>query len=151
MQKMVNREKRLEASGLIRKLATGELTNDDFEDSFPREGDDPALAEIYQRLWFFWSDRFTHRLTGPHQLSEDNFRLCERCVLFLGTDLEYEWPRAMAEAPLSLVFYRLLRMKRHQERIERKALNELERLGDLDVWPFIRRSDYEDALAGNSS
>jgi hypothetical protein len=62
-------------------------------------------------------------------------------MAFLDSGLEYEWPPAL-QAPLSLAFLRLVRLRKKVEQRERQALDKLRALGDWEVWPFVRKSDY---------
>jgi hypothetical protein len=43
-------------------------------------------------LWLSWDDRFTHRLEGEYQLTDQQKSLFNRCVAFLQTELEYTGP-----------------------------------------------------------
>jgi hypothetical protein len=54
-------------------------------------------------------------------------------ILFLHSDLEYEWP---APFPSVTLMSRLLGWLSRQP---------IRNHGDIDMWPFIRRSDYEEA------
>jgi len=90
---MINREKRDIARRLVEKFLAAEITNDDFVNDYPcREKDDRVIVAIYERLWGFWDDRRTHTLTGKHDLNPEARALFERCIAFLNSDLEYEWP-----------------------------------------------------------
>lgn len=138
---MVNRAKREVASQLIGRLLSGQITNDDFDAEFPRDGDDPALGAIYERLWFHWSDRTTHLLVGNHAPNDATRALAERCRAFMNSDLEYEWPRHVNAAPFSLVVLRALGLRSAVERREHEAEARIRGLGDFDVWPFLRAQD----------
>ena len=138
---MVNREKRKVAAGLIDGLISGRITNDDFDAAFPRDKDDHALAAIYERLWFHWDDRRTHPLTGKDALDEPTRALFERCGAFLNSNLEYEWPRKLNAAPLSLVILRALGLRKVVKRREHEAEARIRAFGDFDAWPFLRMQD----------
>ena len=139
---MVNRTQRTVASSLVRKLLAGEITNDELESRFPRDPADPALAGIYRRLWFFWDDRKTHKLTEAHALTEEGRQLFERCAAFLDSDLEYEWPSSIHMVPVSLILLRLLRLRKATEDRERKEIERIRSFGDYEVWPFLRTRDW---------
>jgi hypothetical protein len=138
---MFNREKRAIARDLVKKFDAGEISNDDFDDDFPRDRNDAALGAIYERLWFLWYDHRTHWLTGAHSLREEDQALFERCVAFLGSDLEYEWS-PFIQASLSLILLRAFRFHGKAKEIEERKLKELEQVGDLGAWPFLRHEDY---------
>src|SRR3954467_11921187 len=88
---MVHREDRDVACKLIEQLANGEITNDDFEEAFPRGSKDRALFPVYAHVWFHYS-RHTHKLVSKHGLNAEAKQLLKRCVVFLRSDLAYEWP-----------------------------------------------------------
>src|SRR5437016_3123958 len=89
---MVNRQKRDLVKQLIERFLSCEITNDDFNDTFPIDERDPALEAIYANLWPYYSDRYTHKLDQKHVLGSEARELFERCAAFLASDLEYEWP-----------------------------------------------------------
>ena len=89
---MVNSEKRRFASQLITKYPSLEITNDDLSDDFPHDESDPAFGAIWNNLWAYYDDMYSHKAEGKHQLLGGDRELFERCALFLRTDLEYEWP-----------------------------------------------------------
>ena len=53
---MVNLEKRQIAKRLIERFLACEITNDGFDDAFPRDQGDPALDAIYSNLWAYYSE-----------------------------------------------------------------------------------------------
>jgi hypothetical protein len=55
---------------------------------------DPAVQEIYCRgLSGLYSDLHEHRLVGRYRLSREVRREVARAILFLKSDLDYEWSR----------------------------------------------------------
>jgi hypothetical protein len=113
--KMINREKRDLARCLIEKFLACQITNDDFVNAYPcREKKDRVIVAIYDRLWGFWDDRHTHALTGKHDLDPEARKLFERCIAFLNSDLEYEWP-PLEWRSLSQAFLRLIGLRRVQD------------------------------------
>jgi len=108
---------------------------------FPRSRD-RAVREMYAAGWSLYSDFRTHHLVGKDQLSRDTKHVVGRCVLFLQTDLAYEWPSSFGFKPL-LNFLLYLATFGYARRFADKRF---ELHGDCDVWPFIKRADYERAL-----
>lgn len=143
---MIDRNARLKATALIRQLVAGEVTNDDFERQFPTASSDPALKAIYRRLWQLWDDRSTHTFSGMRALSGEARELCDRCVAFLNSALEYEWPSIAVDAPAALILCRLLHLPERATRIENTINRRLANFGELSVWPFRRRPEYNSAL-----
>jgi hypothetical protein len=89
---MVDARHRAKAAELIQEFIEGRITNDEFDEQYPHRSSDAALQNIWRYLWLFWDDRETHTLQGEHGLSTAQQALCERCVSFLQTDLEYAGP-----------------------------------------------------------
>src|SRR5262245_51139648 len=90
----VNRDKRAIARRILEGFVSGTVTNREIDEDFPTDRDDPALAAIWERVWFFWDDFRTHTLTeGGRPGEEERRAVLKRCVAFLDSDLEYEWPK----------------------------------------------------------
>jgi hypothetical protein len=87
--------------------------------------------------WGQFSDLRAHKLTGRHAPTPERRAFLERCVLFLKTDLEFEWP-----LPKPSLTRGLLEMVGLGRRF-RAADEECKSKGDFEVWPFFRKSDYE--------
>jgi hypothetical protein len=129
---MIDHRARKKLAERLRHLVAGQMTNDAFEDAAVRTKD-MAVREIEQRLaWPHYDDMHEHTLRGEFALTDGIRRDFARAVVFLQTDLEYEW--------------------KHRARL-RGFLNSLRRTpplrtegGDLRYWPFYRRADYTAAL-----
>src|ERR1700686_3109100 len=89
---MMNRTQRDAAARVLRSFVDGAITNDEFEAQFPRGEEDSALPAIKANVWMLYSDLHRHKLTGKHEPNAEIRALLERCVLFLDTDLAFEWP-----------------------------------------------------------
>jgi len=138
---MINRRKRDLARRLVEKLLAAEITNDDFVNDYPcREKYDRVIVAIYERLWGFWDDRRTHTLTGKHDLNPEARALFERCIAFLNSDLEYEWP-PLEWLSLSQAFLRLIGLRRIADRRGDEWTQKVRKIGKWEVWPFIREED----------
>jgi len=138
---MINREKRDLARRLVEKFLAGEITNDDFVNDYPsREKDDRVIVAIYDRLWGFWDDNQTHTLTGKRELNPEAGALFERCIAFLNSDLEYEWP-PLEWWSLSQAFLRLIGLRRIADRRGDEWTQKVRKIGKWEVWPFIREED----------
>jgi len=130
-------------------------------------------------LWQFYDDRKEHTLSGRHALTPEGHEFFTRCALFADSDLPYEWPEdnfigigglgwrimlglsvgsllwlqigsfgwPLVVLSIALVFLLDRRIKRRNARFDAK----LKASGDMDVWPFIRRSDHDAARSGKSS
>jgi len=143
---MVNREKRNLARHLVEKFLAGEITNDDLTNAYPcREKSDRAIPAIYDRLWGFWDDIDTHKLTGKYELTPEEKALFERCIAFLNSDLEYEWP-LLEWRSLSQAFLRLTGLSRIADRRGEEWTERVRGIGKWEVWPFIREEDSNRCL-----
>jgi hypothetical protein len=147
---MVNHGARQAAAQLVRLFKDAAITNEQFENDWPYVKEDRALLAIRSWLWRFYDDFKTHTLSGDLALSAEGRALFDRCELFLRSNLEYEWPVAnfyggdgIGLLPLIHSFGLFLPfhfwLKIHYSRIQKALV----RSGDVAVWPFIRRSDYE--------
>jgi hypothetical protein len=138
---MIARIKRDLATRLLRRLMEGQISNDDFTDGYPQDADDRALGAVYEGLWGFWDDLRTNKLTTKHKLSPERCQVFERCIAFLESDLEYEWPPiqriSFTNALLRVVGLRSLANDRAN-----KWERGFKALGKWEVWPFIREGDY---------
>ena len=92
---MVDMKSRRAAADLMQEFAAGKLTNDEFDERYP-QSEDRAVQTIGNVLWLSWDDRFTHRLEGRYQLTDQQKAVYERCMAFLQTELEYTGPSAGA-------------------------------------------------------
>ena len=142
---MIDRCARNKLAELLRHLVSGQLTNYQFDDAVDAAGivksDDAAIGAIRRQAWQLYSDLREHRLTGRDAVSESGRRIVARSILFLHSDLDYEWPRHPLEG-LTRLLSHLLSLGVIPRRVDKKW----EAAGDVDVWPFIRRKDYEEAL-----
>jgi hypothetical protein len=91
---MVYRRKRAVAAEVLREFRDGVITNVEFEARWPTNKGDRVFWAIFDQVWFFYDDIATHRLTGKHELRPEDRELFDRCILFLESDLEYDWPSA---------------------------------------------------------
>ncbi|MCE9526326.1 MAG: hypothetical protein K8R36_09765 [Planctomycetales bacterium] len=92
---MIDKEARAELRIALRRLVTGRMTNDDFDDIYGKywSSQDGAVASIVEFGWSLYSDASTYRLKGRYAVSPEVRRFASRSILFLYTDQEYEWPK----------------------------------------------------------
>jgi hypothetical protein len=94
---MIDATLRRELSQNLRRLVTGRMTNDEFDDAYHdkyAESADPGVRHIAEFGFSLYSSDvlLPYRLKGRHAVSCDTRRIAARCVLFLRTGLAYEWP-----------------------------------------------------------
>lgn len=132
----VDRQSRVQYAEVLRHFAAGRLTNREYESATDGllESRDSSLWAIWKAVWVCYDDIFTHRLTGKRALTKDQKHVIARAIVFLHSDLTYEWPRV----PLRRMLLGLLTLG-VWPRLFPAPLSG----GDDAVWPFFRRSDLE--------
>src|SRR5262245_45523315 len=188
---MIEKSARRSLSQDVRRLLTGRMTNDQFDDVFYHQYDrsrDRAVGEISSFCYSLYSSDLLlpYRLRGPYTVDAETRSAAGRCVLFLRSGLEYEWPpfpdcigiRVLAGFATSLgipagiallligmtmfaggwdyivglfaILGALLLVSSSAFSLLWPALrrNDWQAFygqGDYDVWPFLRRQDFEHA------
>jgi hypothetical protein len=142
---MIDRDARNRLAEGIRHLVSGTLTNVEFERRAVSSSADPAVHAVFLGgPWFLYHDLMSYRLKGKDSLSPAIRREAARWVLFLKTDLPYEWPveRRSLAGSLAWMVGNLFSAGFFARRAQRRFAQR----GDTTVWPFIRRADYESSL-----
>ena len=137
---MIDRDGRNKLAELVRGLASGLITNDQFEDSIP-SSNDKAISEVYCKgAWFLYDDLRGYKLKGKYALSAEDKSVVARWVLFLKTDLEYEWPSPLfRERFLHFASLGLFG----------KSTKELwNETGIIELWPFLSEAQLIEAKKG---
>ena len=141
---MVDRKARSLFAESIRALVAGLITNDDFEDKrLPAlNTSDPAISAIYQEgVWRLYSDLHEHRLRGKDALSRKDKAVVARWILFLRTDLPYEWPELRGMRFFCLAIANLVSLGL----ANRLYSSWFRKHGMAEIWPFIRPEDFASA------
>ena len=89
---MVDRAQREVGARVLQDFIQGRITNDEFDSQFPFSRDDAGLQAIRANVWMLYSDLRVHKLTGKYRPNPQVRALLDRSVLFLSTELEFEWP-----------------------------------------------------------
>jgi hypothetical protein len=169
---MVDHEGRRELQRRLAQLICGEISNDAF--FLTRFGStDVSLREIWKFGNALMHDFYPAYMRGANKLSPEREEIARRCLLFLSSELEYEWP-ALSESSwcywafvsgclssaLGIIAasfqLRLLSILlvligaiacacsfAYQRRAHRKQLQAFEQTGNKNLWPFFRQSDYD--------
>ena len=149
MRDFVDISSRKIASQLLRDFISGKISNDTFEARQPITHD-RAIHAIWDTAWVFYHDGKEHRLEGQYRLPPEQRKACVRWILFLQSDLLYEWPDIdlpgidPASRTQSSFLRRLFSL--HQNLSEKETDTFLS-AGHYPVWPFLLVSDYKTALA----
>jgi hypothetical protein len=138
--RLIDRTARKAALQLLVQWKAGRITNWDFEDTWPQT-QDRGVKAIGERLWCFYDD-FPKKRINTSALDTEVVALLDRCMSFLGTNAEYAWPDFdwMREGLSGLeTLYK-------GKRTKARRWEEFTGNGDIDVWPFLHRSEHEQAI-----
>jgi hypothetical protein len=138
---MIDRAGRAALAEHLRRLASGRLTNAEFDSVRLDHSDDEALVAVGHAGWSLYDDFFVYRLRGRRALTSETLDAVARCILFLDSALIYKWParRPTVKSILLTVLTFGSWLRRERRRWEASGLHH--------VWPFFRESDYQRALA----
>jgi len=144
METLIDRPARTAMAEALRHLAAGRISNDQFVERLGLASRDAAVTEIHLNgAWYLYDDTREHRLTGRQRLDGEARHEVARWILFLKTDLEYEWPSLRGLRWMLLLLLSAVTLGAAGALYRRR----MRRAGDIEVWPFLRRQDYEAALA----
>jgi hypothetical protein len=140
---MIDRQARDILAEQLRHLISCQITNDEFDDAVSWSRHDPGVVAVYGMAWRLYDDLYEHRMTGLHHVPKQGRHEIARWILFLQSDLAYEWPPYnfvhTVNSPLNFVT-----LGWWDRRMARRFA-EVQAAGDWDVWPFFRRADFETA------
>jgi hypothetical protein len=151
-------EVRAEAAYHLRRFRDGEITNDEFEDAYLplcHQAEDRALRAIATAVWPSYSDLHEHKLPP---LDAEAKAFFDRCILFLRSDLPYEWERDILlgirglgwiTRRLSVILKRVLGTTPKRLRLHPGPDSK----ADWSIWPFQNQQDISriEAEIGNSN
>ena len=131
---MIDRNSRNKLAELLRSLASGLISNDEFEDSIP-DSDDEAVSEVFLKGgWLLYSDMKEYKLKGKDTLEKVVKKEVARWVLFLKSNYEYSWPNVpFLQRALHAVSFGSLGTS--YAKVWASS-------GDLDVWPFLKSEHF---------
>jgi len=139
---MIDRKSRIHLGELLRHFVAGRLNNFDFEEKVEDvDWSDAAVGAVALESWGLYDDLRKHTLTGIWKIDKKGRRVIARWILFLQTDLEYEWPYPTIKHDWRRVIT-VLTFGLFPE-FREPAYRDL---GNYDVWPFFRVEDFEQAL-----
>ena len=128
----------------LRHYVSGLITNDDL-DEVDVDWRDRGAAAVKDRSWGLYDDTYQHRATGRHYFSKPDRDEIGRGILFLHSDREYTWPEfnflQVVNWPMNLLTFG------SWERRKEERFKSFKTAGDYNVWPFVSRAEYQQALA----
>lgn len=143
----LDRDRRHKIAVLIRHLAAGLITNDEFEDSVEtllegiKDQEEHAfLWGTYSVAWCFYSDNRCYRLRGKDRLNKEERRSLARMILFLESGRTYKGPKVDAFGSstgclLNLVTLGLFSLIAQPFDTELRDIN-------WDIWPYINPANF---------
>ena len=140
---MIDYAARKELAELLRHFIAGRVTNLEFDGREEEwsNSEDAALWLVFHKAWHLYDDFSEHRMTGDWRINKEGRREIARWILFLQTDLEYQWcystPQQAWWHLISVITFNLFPAFREPSYKD---------LGDSDVWPFYRRDDFDRAV-----
>lgn len=169
---MIDHDRRVKFAFYLRQLCVGQLSNDEFEEAVMEDitdgwlpeqyhrskeisSDDPIILPMLELCWGLYDDTRHHTLTKSDTLSSEALSIIARCILFLHSKLEYEWPYFDTTNPvlkfsMKDLIYSILTLGHHyRNKRETYIISyyEWQKLGAYAVWPFFRVLDFEKQLA----
>ena len=140
---MIDRKARDKFTELLRHLASGRISNDEFEDNLPAHSVDPAVNEVFWNgAWCLYDDMREYKLVGKYRLPKQTRMEIAKWAMFLKSDHNYEWPKVLWLYRFPGYLLNILTLGIASVIANKK----LKQAGDISVWPFINRQDYEKAL-----
>ena len=168
---MIDTERRIKLAIHLRHLSVGLITNDDFESNLmddvtrgwlpeqyyrakEAEFDDQIIQPMLELCWGLYDDTRQHKLRGSDKLSDESLRIIARCILFLHSTQEYQWPYFDTNNPLlkfslkeiSFSILTLGQYYRDKRKEQHQAYLAFKKLGNFDIWPFLKVEDYNEQL-----
>jgi len=168
---MIDHQRRKRLAFHLRHLSVGLISNDQFEGhlmddvthgwlpeqyyrSKQAKFDDPIVIPMLELCWGLYDDTREHKLIRADQLSKESLKIIARCILFLHSDKEYEWPYFDTNNPLFrfslkdfVIAILTLGTNYRNKRLEQEqSFKDFQRLGDYDYWPFFKKIDYAEQL-----
>lgn len=141
---ILDREARDRSAAVLRALASGHVTGDEFETAMDEiKTTDPAIRAIYTLGWSCYSEGDCVNRGFLRARRSD----LARSVLFLQSSAEYRWPRyPSGDFPIYNWLLNALTLGWWERRKAERA-REWEQHGDPSVWPFHSRADFDAARA----
>ena len=130
---MIDRSARNAIAEATRHYLAGLSTNFVFDDTiFDLKSSDSSIRAIRTQLWLIYDDLQEHRHEGKWVLSENQRDTVLRIILFLKSDIEYQWPTLPSWYTVTRPIIYLLTFS-----FGPKTLDQIfERKDNENVWPF---------------
>ena len=142
---MVDRKARNQLIDAVDGLVAGRIDSFDFDAGVDCiQTDDMGVVKIRQAMWQVYDDLYRHTLTGKWALSDQQRKAVERCILFLRSNLEYQWPPQPLGNPLARLLVGIMTLGFIPRYFDKKW----RACGSWEVWPFISVGEFNDPEQG---
>lgn len=139
---MVDRKARDQLMDVIGRLVAGRIDNFDFDEVVESvQTDDMGVVEIRKAMWYVYDDLCRHKLTKKWALSDAQKNIVERFILFLRSNIEYQWPPQPLQNPLARLFVGLPSFGYVPRHLDKKW----QASGNWEVWPFKTLGEFNEA------
>jgi len=140
---MIDRQSRNCLALTLRRYVAGIVHNDDLAEVQVDWRDRGANA-VYQMAWNLYSDNCQHYAKERHAIPREVKREIAKWILFLRTDREYLWPEysfiGIYNWPMNLLTFGWWEARK------RRRWEEFLKAGDFCVWPFLHKTELEEAI-----
>lgn len=144
---MIDRVSRDKLALVIRRFATGKITNFEFENAMFKINQnhrdsaicqDNAIECIVDYMWRFYDDLREYKAINRDKFNKDVKKHIAKIILFLQSDFEYVYPKSSSLTG----FLNILSFGIYGYFINKK----FEKAGDMDYYPFRHRDDFDTSL-----
>lgn len=167
----VDIERRKKLAEHLRHLATGQISNDEFEESITDDVtygwlpeqyyrskeskvDDPVIRPIVEYAWCLYNDTENHKLVGRYKLSDFQEKEIARLILFLRSGQEYTWDYVDITNPILRFSFKEIMQSiltfgkyyRDHKLTWLKQIEDMKKKGDFEFWPFKTKEMFEEQL-----
>ena len=136
----VDRDARRKLAEELRHYVAKQSSNFELNDAiFDIRTSDRVMIAVRDTTWMLYDDLRKHKAEGKWAIEDAARREVARWILFLHSDLEYEW---RGQKPWYLRIPVLLLSIFTFSLIWKPIRAWIDRQGDPEVWPFIRQPDF---------
>lgn len=140
---MIDRKARTDLEQALRRYSAGRTTSDELDETAletARSSTDLAVRNIADAQWSLYDDTRGGHATGEDRLTRTQRAAIATWILFLRSDLEYQWSGRLFHPAVSFrTFANLVTLGLFNLVFPAPARVDDE--GDLNVWPFRSRME----------
>src|SRR6266853_648445 len=89
---MIDRKLRDKGALLLECLLAKGISNHQLDSEWPEKSPDAGIGAIGEQIWCYYDD-FPEKILTRADFEPSEMAVIERCLVFLRSDREYEWPR----------------------------------------------------------